>query len=145
MITCATWADLWLNEGFATYVEALWTGEVNGQPAYEEELADNAAYYLATNPGWPISDPDWAINPPSNNVLFNYSITYMKGSCVLYMYRYVVGDSLFFSSLYDYANDTLNFRYKSATIPDFFAKMNASTGQDLDRFFNDWIYKPNHP
>lgn len=145
MITCATWADLWLNEGFATYIEALWTGEVNGQPAYEEELADNAAYYLATNPGWPISDPDWAINPPSNNVLFNYSITYMKGSCVLYMYRYVVGDSLFFSSLYDYANDTLNFRYQSATIPDFIAKMNESTGQDLDWFFNEWIYQPNHP
>lgn len=115
----------------------MWTGEVEGQQAYKNELEGNASYYLSNNPGWPISDPDWATNPPSNNVLFNYAITYMKGSCVLYMYRYVVGDSLFFSSLYDYANDTVNFRYKSATIPDFIEKMNQSTGQDLDWFFTE--------
>jgi len=145
MITCATWADLWLNEGFATYIEALWTEESAGQQAYIDEINGNASYYLNTNPGWAISDPSWATNPPSNNVLFNYSITYMKGSCVLYMYRYVVGDSLFFSSLYDYANDTENFRYKSATIPDFIDKMNESTGQDLGWFFNEWVYQPNHP
>jgi len=145
MITCATWADLWLNEGFATYVEALWTGEVSGQQAYIDELQGNASYYLSTNPGWAISNPDWATNPPSNNVLFNYAITYMKGSCVLYMYRYVVGDELFFSSLYDYANDTENFRYQSATIGDFIDKMNESTGQELDWFFNQWLFQPNHP
>jgi len=145
MITCATWADLWLNEGFATYIEALWTGEVSGQQAYIDELEGNAAYYLSANPGWPISDPDWATNPPGNDVLFNYAITYMKGSCVLYMYRYVVGDELFFSSLYDYANDTENFRYQTATIPDFIDKMNQSTGQDLNWFFEEWLYQPNHP
>ncbi|MBK9359493.1 MAG: T9SS type A sorting domain-containing protein [Bacteroidales bacterium] len=145
MITCATWADLWLNEGFATYIEALWTGEVSGQQAYINELEGNAAYYLSANPGWPISDPDWATNPPGNDVLFNYAITYMKGSCVLYMYRYVVGDELFFSSLYDYANDTENFRYQTATIPDFIDKMNLSTGQDLNWFFEEWLYQPNHP
>ncbi|MFH1119164.1 MAG: M1 family aminopeptidase [Bacteroidota bacterium] len=145
MITCATWADLWLNEGFATYIEALWTGEVNGEQAYIDEIESNASYYLAVNPGWPISDPDWASNPPSNDVLFNYAITYMKGSCVLYMYRYVVGDSLFFNSLYEYANDTENFRYQSATIPDFIEKMNQATGRDLDWFFEEWLYEPNHP
>jgi len=145
MITCATWADLWLNEGFATYIEALWTGEVSGQQAYIDELEGNAAYYLSANPGWPISDPDWATNPPGNDVLFNYAITYMKGSCVLYMYRYVVGDELFFSSLYDYANDTENFRYQTATIPDFIDKMNQSTGQELNWFFEEWLYQPNHP
>ncbi len=145
MITCATWSDLWLNEGFATYIEALWTGEVDGEQAYINELEGNASYYLSANPGWPISDPDWATNPPGNNVLFNYAITYMKGSCVLYMYRYVVGDDLFFSSLYDYANDTENFRYQSATIPDFIDKMNQSTGQDLNWFFEEWLYQPNHP
>jgi len=145
MITCATWADLWLNEGFATYVEALWTGEVSGQQEYINEINGNASYYFSANPGWAISDPDWAVNPPSNDVLFNYAITYMKGSCILYMYRYVVGDSLFFQSLYEYANDTENFRYKSATIPDFIQKMNQVTGQDLDWFFNQWLFQPNHP
>lgn len=145
MITCATWADIWLNEGFATYVEALWTGEVNGYDEYVAELEYNASNYMNNNPGWAISNPDWAINPPSNNVLFNYAITYMKGSCILYMFRNVVGDSLFFNSLYEYANDTVNFRYKSATIPDFVEKMNETTGLDLDYFFDQWLYTPNHP
>lgn len=145
MITCATWSDLWLNEGFATFVEALWTEEVEGYQAYVNELEGNANYYMWSNPGWPISDPEWAINPPSNDVLFNYAITYMKGSCVLYMYRHLVGDSLFFSSIYDYANDTVNFRYKSATIPDFITKMNESTGMDLNWFFEEWLYTPDHP
>lgn len=145
MITCATWADIWLNEGFATYVEALWTGDQYGFEAYQAELEDNADYYMSANPGWAISNPEWAITPPSNNVLFNYAITYMKGSCVLYMFRNVVGDSLFFESLYQYANDTVNFKYQSATIGDFMDKMNEVTGMDLDYFFNEWLYTPNHP
>ncbi len=145
MITCATWADIWLNEGFATYIEALWTGEVYGFDEYVNEIESNANYYMSNNPGWAISNPEWAINPPSNNVLFNYAITYMKASCILYMYRNVVGDSLFFNSIYEYANDTVNFRYQSATIPDFVTKMNETTGLELDYFFDQWLYTPNHP
>lgn len=145
MITCATWSDIWLNEGFATFIEALWTEETQGHSAYVNEIEGNASNYFNYNPGWPISDPDWAINPPSNNQLFNYAITYMKGSCILYMYRNVVGDSLFFKSIYDYANDTVNFKYQNATIPDFIDKMNESTGMELDYFFEEWLYQPNHP
>ncbi len=145
MITCATWADLWLNEGFATYIETLWILEQDGYNAYMDENEYNASYYMNQNPGWPISDPDWAINPPSDDVLFNYAITYLKGSCVLYMFHQLVGDSLFYHSLYQYANDTVNFRYKSATIPDFVNKMNETTGMDVSWFFNQWINTPNHP
>lgn len=145
MITCATWADIWLNEGFATYTEALWTGEQYGYEEYVNEIENNAGYYMIYNPGWAISNPAWAINPPSNNVLFNYAITYMKGSCILYMLRNVVGDSLFFETMYQYANDTVNFKYQSATIGDFMDKVNEVTGMDMDYFFNEWLFTPNHP
>ncbi len=145
MITCATWADLWLNEGFATYIETLWILEQEGYDSYMDENLYNASYYMYQNPGWPISDPDWAIYPPSNDVLFNYAITYLKGACVLYMYHQMVGDSLFYQSIYDYANDTVNFRYQSATIPDFIVKMNEATEQDMSWFFEQWLYTPNHP
>jgi aminopeptidase N len=110
-----------------------------------DENLYNASYYMYQNPGWPISDPDWAIYPPSNDVLFNYAITYLKGACVLYMYHQMVGDSLFYQSIYDYANDTVNFRYQSATIPDFIVKMNEATEQDMSWFFEQWLYTPNHP
>lgn len=144
MITCATWSDIFLNEGFATFSEALWKGEVNGYQAYKNELAGNAAYYLSQNPGWAISNPEWAFAPPSSDVLFNYAITYMKASCILPMYRYVVGDSLFFHSIKSYTADT-NFRYKSSTIPDFVNKLSEATGQDLHWFFDQWLFQPNHP
>ncbi|MBK7211969.1 MAG: T9SS type A sorting domain-containing protein [Bacteroidales bacterium] len=144
MITCKTWGDIFLNEGFATWTEAYWTEHVSGYSAYMEEMKGNADYYLSANPGWAISEPDWTINTPSVNTLFNYAITYMKGSCVLHQLRYVLGDSLHFAGLYEYANDT-NFKYKSADIPGFQNKMEEVSGQDLNWFFDEWIYKANHP
>lgn len=145
MITCATWADIWLNEGFATYIEALWTENQSGYNAYKSEINSNANYYLNNNPGWAISVPEWAITTPDVNILFNYAITYLKGCCVLHQLRYTLGDSLFFAAIKTYAMDTENFKYQPATIGDFMTKINSVTGQNLDWFFNEWIFQPNHP
>jgi len=145
MITCATWADIFLNEGFATWTEAHWTEKQHGYEDYKNELAWNAEYYKAYNPGWAISVPSWAVTTPELNTLFNYAVTYMKGSCVLHMLRYTLGDSVFFPAMKAYATDTVDFKYKSATIEDFKNKMESESGQDLDWFFDQWIYKPDHP
>jgi aminopeptidase N len=145
MITCATWADIFLNEGFATFVEATWTENQSGHQAYMNEITGNAQYYIDYNPHWAISEPEWLINTPSTDVLFNYAITYMKGSCVLHQLRYVLGDSLFYAGMHAYATDTVNFKFKSATIGDYRDKMEEISGQDLDWFFNEWIFQPNHP
>jgi aminopeptidase N len=145
MITCATWADIFLNEGFATFVEATWTENQHGHQAYMDEISGNANTYLWSNPGWAISDPAWAINTPSVDVLFNYAITYMKGSCVLHQLRYVLGDSLFYAGMHAYATDTLNFKFNSATIGDYRNKMEEVTGQDLHWYFDEWVFQPNHP
>ncbi|MFZ4522919.1 MAG: M1 family aminopeptidase [Bacteroidales bacterium] len=144
MITCATWADIWLNEGFATWSEAFWYESYAGYGAYKSTINNNATYYLSNNPGWAISDPQWAINTPSNDILFDYAITYLKGSCVLHQLRYVLGDSLFFQTLHSYCADP-NLKFNSATIHDFNVKVNEVTGQDYNWFFDEWIYQPNHP
>lgn len=144
MITCATWADIWLNEGFATYSEALWIEHNEGYTGYKNDILNNANYYLGNNPGWPISDPTWATETPDNYILFNYAVTYCKGACVLHELRYVLGDSLFFETIQAYANDT-NFRYKAATISDFVATVNNISSEDYNWFFNQWIFQPNHP
>jgi aminopeptidase N len=144
MITCGTWADIWLNEGFATWSEAFWYESYSGYNAYKSDINNDANWYLATNAGWPISDPAWAITTPNVNILFDYSITYMKGACVLHQLRYVLGDSLFFQTLHTYCADT-NYKFKSATIPDFKGVVNQVTGQDYSWFFNEWIYWANHP
>ena len=145
MISPGTWADVWLNEGFATYSEALWYEYTNGYSTYKNSINGDANSYFSGNPGWPIYDSSWAVTTPPGSILYNYAIIYAKGSCVLHMLRYTLGDSLFFSALKDYATDTADFKYKSAVTGDFINKLNQSTGQTLNWFFNEWIYGPNHP
>lgn len=144
MITCSTWADIWLNEGFGTWTEAFWYESYGGYNAYKNDINNDADNYLSNNPGWAISDPSWAITTPSNNILFNYAITYTKGACVLHQLRYVLGDSLFFQTLKTYCADT-NLKFHSAKISDFIAKVNQVSGNDYTWFFDQWIYQPNHP
>ncbi len=144
MITCATWADVWLNEGFATYSEALWSEHTSGYAAYKSDINSDASYYLSANPGWPIYNPDWIVNTPPTDILFNTAITYDKGACVLHMLRYVMGDALFFQGLYHYANDPA-LKYKSAVTTDFRDDMSEVYGQDLTWFFDEWVLQPNHP
>jgi len=144
MITCATWADIWLNEGFATWSEAFWQENTGGYNAYKADMDYYASNYLQGNPGWAISEPSWATTTPSNDVLFNWAITYCKGACILHQLRYTIGDSLYFAVHHAYAADT-NLKYKSATIPDFISKVNSVTGEDYNWFFDEWIYQPNHP
>jgi aminopeptidase N len=144
MITCATWADITLNEGFATFCEALWLESTGGYSAYKSDINNDANYYLNSNPGWAIYNPNWAITTPPTGTLFNTAITYDKGACVLHMLRYVLGDTQFFIGLKNYATDP-SLKYRSAVIPDFKNVMAATSGQNLDWFFDEWYYQPNHP
>lgn len=146
MITCGTWADIWLNEGFATYLEAIWYENTGGYSSYKSDINSDASSYLAGNPGWAMYNPSWAVTTPSINVLFNTQITYYKGACVLHMLRYTLGDSLFFSAIKAYATDSAGgFKYGSAVTDDFTAKISEVAGQDLSWFINQWVKEPNHP
>jgi aminopeptidase N len=145
MITCASWSNIFLNEGFATWNESYWVERTGGYTAYKNMILTDASSYMSGNPGWAISVPSWDVTTPDANTLFNFAITYCKGSCVLHLLRYTLGDSLFFAGMKAYATDTANFKLKNTTIPEFFGKMGSVAGQDLSWFYNAWIYQPNHP
>ena len=144
MITCGTWADIWQNEGFASYCEALWYEYTGGYTSYKSDIVSFASSYMSGNPGWPMYNPSWAIITPDVNTLFNYSITYAKGACVLHMLRYTLGDSLFFAALKSYATDAVNFKYGNVVTADFVSKVSEVAGQDMSWFFA-WVYQANHP
>jgi aminopeptidase N len=145
MISPSTWADIFLNEGFATFSEAVWE-EYNGggYAAYKSMILSDANNYKSGNPGWAIYNPSWATVTPDNNTLFNYAITYCKGSCVLAMARYVMGTDVFFNAIKSYTADP-RYRYKSCSVPEFITKMNEASGTDLTWFFEQWLSYPNHP
>jgi aminopeptidase N len=144
LITCGTWADIWLNEGFATYCQNLWTEHSSGLTAYRNSMNTLANYYLAHNPGWSLYHPEWAIHTPNSNTLYNQAMSYNKGACVLFQLRYVLGDSVFFKVLHEYANDD-NLRFKNAFTRTFVEKASMVAGKNLDWFFDEWVYSPNHP
>lgn len=135
---------MWLNEGFATYIEALWSEHLGGYHAYKSSINMFADLYLFYNPGYAIYNPDWVTNTPNDDTLSNFAIPYMKGGCVLHMLRYVLGDSVFFKVIRDYVSDE-DFKYRNAVTTDFINKVNESTGKDLSWFFDEWLYQPNHP
>jgi aminopeptidase N len=99
MITCQTWADLWLNEGFAEYCSALYRERQYGISSYWAYM--NIRFDQAKLANGVIGIPDLS----NVRSLFNPNRMYSKGASVLHMLRHVLGDSTFFRSIYAYANN----------------------------------------
>jgi aminopeptidase N len=138
MITCARWADIWLNEGFAKYSEALYTEAKYGPEAYQAFIAHQADG--AKTAAGSVSSAD------TTNVsgLFNFPRTYQKGAVVLHMLRHVLGDSVFFRAMRAYAGDP-RFRFTVATTEGFQSVCESVSGKQLDYFFDEWVYGEKYP
>jgi aminopeptidase N len=132
-VTIGDWRDVWLSEGFATYSEALYQEYLGGHDAYQSYVDTSFMdYYLNSNELFPIYDPLnlWG------------ATTYEKGACVLHMLRHVVGDSVFFQILRNYGNE---FAYANALTADFQKVCNTVSGDNLDWFFQEWVYDWGYP
>lgn len=142
-ITCKTWEHIWLNEGFATYGEALWLEFKSGS-------SDPAALFSAMQARKPLNfgsaTTDTVYVPPSGtasaNRIFNSDLSYRKGAWVLHQLRHVVGDAIFFQILASYR---AQFEGGAATTDDFVAVASATYGQDLTWFFTEMVYSVGSP
>ncbi|MEJ2593607.1 MAG: M1 family aminopeptidase [bacterium] len=134
MITCESWHHGWLNEGFASYCEALWVEHDQGTGAYRNYM-DQFKYFGGGTLYLQNTDDPFSIFLP---------IIYRKGAWLLHMLRGVVGDELFFQTLKNYALHD-DVRYDNASTQDFQYVAEDVSGLDLEYFFDQWVYDSYYP
>ncbi len=133
-VSPSDWKDIWLNEGWATYVEWLWA-EHQGTATMPEQFADAVAYLDANN--------RWALNiaDPGRDNLFVGQV-YVRGAAALHALRAKIGDAAFFAGARLWLT---RFNDSTATTEDFEAVMEKASGQQLDAFFDDWLREGDRP
>ena len=139
MVTCGSWNDLWLNEGFATYLTAL---------AYEFlKSKEEFRFQMRIMRNNITQNDNGAVKPSDTsrvNVLFNGRLTYRKGAWLLHMLRHQVGDSMFFEGCRQFLTGG-NRAYGFSTTEEFRQVMEAVSGQDLKWFITQWYEGQGHP
>ncbi len=136
-VTCASWADIWVNEGFASYseelmMEAFYPGdEVGSMASRHENIMDV--------PGGSV----WVEDSTNSGRIFNGRLTYDKGAAIVHTLRFLIDDDdLFFQTLQDFQT---MYSGGTATGLDFKAVAESVTGMDFTNFFNEWYFGEGFP
>ncbi len=134
MVTCASWNDIWLNEGFARYSEALWFENEPGGGG-EQALHNRMAQVRPSS----VNDSVYVYDAENQSLwrIFSTTFTYNKGGWVVHQLRHVVGDDTFFDILAAYRQA---YEFGSAVTDDLVAVASSVYGSDLTWFFDEWVY-----
>ena len=136
-VTCASWADIWLNEGFASYGEYL-SYQAFGQPADPANWLNRARGYALRNPG-AVFVPDTT----SVARIFSYDLSYKKAALVIHMLRSLLNDDAkFFRALQTYQR---RFGGGTARTADLQAVFEVEAGRPLGYFFQQWVRGQGYP
>jgi aminopeptidase N len=134
-VSLKSWEDIWLNEGFATYSQFLWLEHISGKDALDSRMR-GIYRLLDTQRG------TGETGKPDVQTLFDTNLIYLRGSLVLHALRMRVGDEMFFNIMRTYAD---RFRYGNANTADFIKVANEVVKQDLNSFFQSWLYDSRLP
>ncbi len=140
-VTCGTWKDIWLNEGFATYLSGLVVENLDGPGNFVSWKNSTINNITSANNGAVYLTDTEALNV---NRIFSSRLSYNKGAMVVHMLRWKMGDENFFQALRNYLSDPL-LAFNYAVTDDLKLHLEAVSGMDLTEFFNDWVYGQGHP
>ena len=139
-VTCATWQDIWINEGFARYSEYLALEQFRSEWEIYQWLEADYNNVLKT-PSGSVYVP--AESATDENRIFDFRLTYSKGGALLHMIRNIVNnDEVFFETLQAFQK---SFKDSVATGDDFKAVLEETSGMDFSDFFNEWYYGEGYP
>ena len=136
-ITCGSWTDIWLNEGFATYLSGLCYEHL--APIYWMQFRKVRIKEIITQADGSVYCTD------TTNVsrIFDSRLSYAKGAMILHQLRQIIGDSAFFASLYNYMNGQLAYGF--ARTEDLKSYFESSCNRSLTWYFNDWFWGQGYP
>jgi aminopeptidase N len=137
-VTAREWPHLWLSEGFATYLSALWTAQAEGDSAFRSRMERGAATIFES----PATEQPVIDTITTDLVELLNSNSYQKGAWVLHQLRGIMGDSAFFSGLRRYY---AAYRDSSALSADLARIMSEAAGRDLDWYFRQALTQPGYP
>jgi aminopeptidase N len=139
-LTCSTWQDIWINEGFASYGEYFGEQYIQG-PSYALGWLNECQGLAKESPTGSVYVPFEQIS--SVNRVFDYSLTYRKGACLVHMIRYMFNDDvLFFATIQQYL---ALYGNTTATAEDLKTVLEAASDLDFDPFFAEWYYGEGFP
>lgn len=138
-VTCGSWKELWLNEGFATYLNLICYEFLESETEWYQNLKKFGEDVMRFPNG-----SVYAYDTVNVNRLFEYRTTYQKGAMILHQLRWVIGDEAFFNSLKEYINDTqLSYNFSRQSHLKYYLEKNSNT--DLTDYFDDWVYGEGYP
>jgi aminopeptidase N len=137
-ITCGSWEDIWLNEGFATHMASFYNE--NKYPATILTNRRDVINNITSQPGGSV----WVNDTANVGRIFSGRLSYNKGSYLIYMLRWKLGDSIFFRAIKNYHKDPAVI-YGFARTADLKRNLEQESKQDLTEFFKDWFKGEGYP
>lgn len=142
LVTCATWNDIWFNEGGATWSEALWAEKIWGKNGYNSLLLNSRSKYLRDG-GLKLPA---IYGLPTNTIFGTYSVlVYQKASWVYNMLKNMLGDTTFFTALRDFFHDYAYQSIETQDLINYLTNKFPNPPVDFETFFEQWIFKAGHP
>ncbi len=135
-VTCKSWSDIWINEGFASYGEYIALENLRSKADAQADMV-SVHNRIMSQPGGSIFFTD-----TTNTRIFSSRLSYDKGGAVIHTLRYLLGDSIFYKTLGTFQNLYAN---STASITDFKTVAETISGQNLNNYFNEWIYGEGYP